>query len=115
MAADEFTIRVRGADEMRYFRFNGLEAQELRGILQQGYLDRPAGQERLLQLLEGRQSDWTEPRSSTADANVDWDMVADDELRGYLSQRLMERRGGSEMDLAVQSEPEQPAGSGSTP
>ena len=114
MAADEFTVRVRGADEMRYFRFGGLEARELRGILQQGYLDRPAGQKRLGELLAGRAPDWTEPRSSTADSDVDWDMVADDELRGYLSRRLMERKGGREIDQSVRAEPEQTPGAGTT-
>jgi hypothetical protein len=114
MAADEFVVRVRGADEMRYFRFDGLEARELRGILQQGFLDRPTGQRRLAELMDGREPAWTEPRASTADADVDWDMVADDELRGYLSKRLMERKGGREIDQSIRAEPEQTPGAGTT-
>jgi hypothetical protein len=114
MAADEFVIRVRGADDMRYFRFDGLEARELHGILQQGLLDRPSGQRRLAELIDGREPAWSEPRASTADTDVDWDMVADDELRGYLSRRLMERRGGREIDQSIQAEPEQAPGAGTT-
>jgi hypothetical protein len=114
MAGDAFVVRVRGADEMRYYRFDGLEARELSGIQQQGFLDRPPGQRRLAELLASREPAWTEPSASTADADVDWDMVADDELRGYLSKRLMERKGGSEIDQSIRADPEQTPGTGTT-
>ena len=107
-------LRVRGADEMRYFLFDGAEAQELHALLRQGQLDRPAGAHFLSELITGRAPVRTEPRSSTADAEVDWDMVAPEELRGYLSQRLLERKGGREVDTSIRGELEQPPGAGTT-
>ena len=114
MASDEFILRVRGADEHRYYRFDGAEAQELHLLLRQGQLDRPAGARHLSDLIAGREPVMTEPRSSTADLEVHWDMVAPDELRGYLSQRLMERRGGREVDTSIRGEIDPPPGAGTT-
>ncbi|HEV8638796.1 MAG TPA: hypothetical protein VG370_31685 [Chloroflexota bacterium] len=114
MAGDEFVLRVRGAEEIRYFRFEGAEAQELHALLRQGQLDRPAGARFLSELIAGREPVRTEPRSSTADAEVDWDMVAPDELRGYLSQRLLERKGGREIDTSIRGEADPPPGAGTT-
>lgn len=105
---------MRGAEEIRYFRFDGVEAQELHLLLRQGQLDRPAGGQHLNDLITGREPFRTEHRSSTADLEVDWDMVAPEELRGYLSQRLLERKGGREVDTSIRGELEQPPGAGTT-
>jgi hypothetical protein len=114
VAADQFVLRVRGADEHRYYRFEGTEAQELHTLLHQGQLDRPAGTRLLVDLIADREPVMTEPRSSPADAEVDWDMVAPEELRGYLSKRLMERRGGREVDSSIRGEVDPPPGAGTT-
>jgi hypothetical protein len=114
VTGEEFLLRVRGAEEHRYYRFEGTEAQELRLLLQQGQLDRPPGTRLLTDLIAEREPFMTEPRSSPADGEVDWDMVAPDELRGYLSQRLMERRGGREVDSSIRGDVDPPPGAGTT-
>jgi hypothetical protein len=114
VAADQFVLRVRGADEHRYYRFDGTEAQELHVLRSQGQLDRPPGTQLLNDLIAGREPFMTEPRSSPADDEVDWDMVAPDELRGYLSKRLMERRGGREVDSSIRGDVDPPPGAGTT-
>jgi len=110
----EFLLRVRGAKQHRYYRFNADEAKELHLLLHQGQLDRPAGARLLNDLIAGREPDMTEPRSSSADLEVHWDMVHPEELSGYLSQRLMERRGGREVDTSIRGEIDPPPGAGTT-
>jgi hypothetical protein len=90
----DFVLRVRGASSSRLFRFAGAEATDLHRLREAGAFERPGGTGRLNELIRQRGADDDEP--SVESVEPDFDMVADDELRGYLSRRLLERRGGRE-------------------
>lgn len=96
MDVREFILRVRGANETRLFRFSGSEAAELHRLREAGHFERPGGTDRLNELIQGRSPDDVASGGSTNPGEADFDMVADDELRGYLSQRLLERKGAAE-------------------
>lgn len=94
---EEFLLRVRGAQETRVFRFSGAEAADLHRLLQSGHFERPGGTQRLTELIRGRSADHTLPGANSPDGpEAHFDMVDDDQLRGYLSQRLLERKGAAE-------------------
>jgi hypothetical protein len=92
----EFLLRVRGARETRLFRFQGEEAVELHRLRESGHFERPGGTTRLNELIRSRQPDSVVAGASGQTEDAHFDMVADDELRGYLSQRLLERKGAAE-------------------
>jgi hypothetical protein len=96
MTSGDFVLRVRGARETRLFRFRGDEAAELHRLRESGRFERPGGTTRLNELIRGRQPDTVVPGVSGQTEEPHFDMVADDELRGYLSQRLLERKGWAE-------------------
>ncbi|HEY3107861.1 MAG TPA: hypothetical protein VGL23_03865 [Chloroflexota bacterium] len=96
MPSNDFLLRVRGAKETRLFRFQGDEAAELHRLRESGHFERPGGTSRLNELIQGRQPDSVVAGVSSATEDAHFDMVADEELRGYLSQRLLERKGAAE-------------------
>jgi hypothetical protein len=96
VASGDFLLRVRGARETRLFRFQGAEAVELHRLRESGLFERPGGTSRLNELIQGRQPDSVVAGGSSPTEDAHFDMVADDELRGYLSQRLLERKGAAE-------------------
>jgi hypothetical protein len=96
MASGDFLLRVRGARETRLFRFRGDEAAELHRLRESGHFERPGGTTRLNELIHERQPESVVGDTSGSSEDAHFDMVADDELRGYLSQRLLERRGAAE-------------------
>src|SRR5690348_16654679 len=96
MATGDFLLRVRGAKETRLFRFQGDEAAELHRLRESGHFERPGGTTHLNELIHGRQPDSVVAGASGSSEDAHFDMVDDDELRGYLSQRLLERKGAAE-------------------
>jgi len=96
MANDDFLLRVRGARETRLFRFRGDEATELHRLRESGHFERPGGTTRLNELIRSREPDQVVAGASSSTGDAHFDMVADEELRGYLSQRLLERKGAAE-------------------
>ena len=96
VATGDFLLRVHGARETRLFRFRGEEAAELHRLRESGHFERPGGTSRLNELIRSRQPDSVVAGASSAPDDAHFDMVADDELRGYLSQRLLERKGAAE-------------------
>jgi hypothetical protein len=96
MANGDFLLRVRGARETRLFRFQGDEAAELHRLRESGHFERPGGTTHLNELIQRRQPDSIVPGGASQTEDAHFDMVADDELRGYLSQRLLERKGAAE-------------------
>jgi hypothetical protein len=96
VATGDFLLRVHGASETRLYRFQGEEAAELHRLRESGHFERPGGTTRLNELIQGRQPDSVVAGASSATGDAHFDMVADDELRGYLSQRLLERKGAAE-------------------
>jgi hypothetical protein len=96
MTSRDFVLRVRGARETRLFRFTGDEAAELHRQRESGLFERPGGTVRLNELIQRRQPDTVVPGPSGQTEDPHFDMVADEELRGYLSQRLLERKGAAE-------------------
>ena len=96
MANNDFLLRVRGAQETRLFRFQGDEAAELHRLRESGHFERPGGTTRLNELIRDRQPDHVVAGPSNNSDDAHFDMVADEELRGYLSQRLLERKGAAE-------------------
>jgi hypothetical protein len=96
MDGEEFLLRVRGAKDSRLYRFSGAEAAELHRLRSSGTLERPGGTHRLSELIKGRDADSTHPSVGSTSGDVHFDMVAEDELRQYMSQRLVERKSGRE-------------------
>lgn len=108
MAAELFVVRVRGAGETRYFHLTGEVALELRGLLQQGQLDRPSGTRRVQELVAQREPDRVVRGGAVNLEDADFDMVSNDELREWMSQRLAERKMGAEGALPRTDEPSSP-------
>jgi len=96
VASGDFLLRVRGARETRLFRFQGDEAAELHRLRESGRFERPGGPTHLNELIRSRQPDRVVAGGSSQTEDPHFDMVADEELRGYLSQRLLERKGAAE-------------------
>ena len=96
MDSQDFILRVRGAQQTRLFRFRGTEAAELHRLRESGSFERPGGTRRLNELIAGRDADEVIGGGAPASGDAHFDMVADDELRGYLSNRLLERKGAAE-------------------
>ena len=96
VASGDFLLRVRGAQETRLFRFQGDVAAELHRLRESGHFERPGGTTRLNELIQGRRPDSVVAGAASGTEDAHFDMVADDELRGYLSQRLLERKGAAE-------------------
>src|SRR5687768_5518335 len=97
MDRHEFVLRVRGATEVRIFRFSGAEAADLHRMHAGGTFERPGGTQRLSELVRGRKPDEVlTGGANNGGSDAHFDMVDDDELGGYLSNRLMERRGAAE-------------------
>ena len=96
VATGDFLLRVRGARETRLFRFQGDEAAKLHRLRESGHFERPGGTTRLNELIQGRRPDSAVDGAASQTEDAHFDMVADDELRGYLSQRLLERKGAAE-------------------
>jgi hypothetical protein len=115
MDGGEFILRVRGASETRLFRFHGQEAVELHRLRESGHFERPGGTERLNQLIHERSPDEVTPGVSLNGSEAHFDMVADDELRGYLSKRLLERKGAAEGGGGSQGGPASGAPDANTP
>ena len=93
----DFVLRVRGARQTRLFRFRGAEAAELHRLRESGSFERPGGTRHLNDLIGARDPDEVVDGASTpGGAEAHFEMVADDELRGYLSNRLLERKGAAE-------------------
>ncbi|HZR00377.1 MAG TPA: hypothetical protein VFC93_16360 [Chloroflexota bacterium] len=90
MEQNDFLVRVRGARDARIYRFRGAEAAELHRLRRTGALERPGGSHRLNELIHGRDAE------SDSSGDVHFEMVAEDELRGYMSRRLLERKAGRE-------------------
>lgn len=95
MADEEFRLRVRGGKDARLYRFSGAEAAELHRLRGNGTLERPGGSHRLNELIRGREGEAVSGVSGQ-DGEVHFDMVAEDELRQYMSSRLAERKAGRE-------------------
>lgn len=96
VTAGDFLLRVRGARDARMYRFRGEVATELHRLRDSGQLERPGGTARLNDLIRDRQPDSVAAGGINRAEDAHFDVVADDELRGYLSQRLLERRGAAE-------------------
>lgn len=98
MDTDLFVLRVRAAGESRLYRFQGTQAVELHKLARDGTLERPGGTRRLGDAIRGREPDRVMAGgSATMEEPIDFDMVADDELREWISQRLLERKAGREI------------------
>lgn len=100
MDGQEFLLRVRGAKDSRIYRFRGDEAAELHRLRGSGTLERPGGSHRLHELIRGRDAETIHDGVSATEGDVHFDMVAEDELRQYMSTRLMERKSGREAGAA---------------
>jgi hypothetical protein len=93
---EDFLLRVRGAGQTRIFRFRGAEATELHRLRGNGTLERPGGTHRLQEMIGRMEPDHVDGSASSSDGDVHFDMVAEDELRHYMSSRLAERKAGRE-------------------
>jgi len=91
MEQKDFLVRVRGTGPARIYRFRGQEAAELHRLRDNGTLERPGGSHRLNQLVHGRTAETT-PTSE----DIHFELVDEDQLRGYMSQRLLEKKAGRE-------------------
>lgn len=87
---------MRGAKDARIYRFQGAEAAELHRLRGTGSLERPGGTRRLHELIRGRDAETIHDSVSATEGDVHFDMVAEDELRQYMSSRLAERKAGRE-------------------
>jgi hypothetical protein len=92
MASGRFTVLVRGADELRYYHFDGPAADELKRLSETGRLDRGDGARRLEALLGARAPDYVDLADAELRGSVDFDTISDGELRQWMSRRLLERR-----------------------
>ena len=92
-------LRVRGAQQTRVYRVRGSEADELHRLRANGTLERPGGARRLQALIADREpDDGADSSGSLVGGDVHFDMVAENELRQYMSNRLAERKAGREAD-----------------
>jgi hypothetical protein len=96
MESEDFLLRVRGAGETRLFRIRGAQAAELHRLRGNGTLERPGGSHRLQQLIREIEPESVTASVSSIDGDVHFEMVAEDELRQYMSSRLAERKAGRE-------------------
>lgn len=96
MDGEDFLLRVRGAGQTRIFRIRGPEAAELHRLRVNGTLERSGGTRRLQEMIHHMEPDTVDGSASSSDGDVHFDMVAEDELRHYMSSRLAERKMGRE-------------------
>lgn len=96
MDGEDFLLRVRGAGDTRIFRIRGPEAAELHRLRGNGTLERPGGTHRLQQLINRMEPERVDGSPGSSGGDVHFDMVAEDELRQYMSSRLAERKAGRE-------------------